>query len=210
MRARGAVPALVALLCAACAAPRFVDSQVAAGGYGARVGKVAVAPFVPDERHAADVEPDGPALVRSRVFEALDDLTGWEVVPPGEVERWLAREEVAVGDAEPSEVGDELRRAFGADAVLYGSVRRYLSREGGPRGAQRPASVWFELELRLPGGERLWHGSYRERQAAVSDNLLALPRAIGRGFRWVDASGLAREGALELVEDLAREQRTWR
>ena len=208
--ARAAAALLCGLWVLACAAPSPVVSQRSSAIRGVELKKVALAPFTSGSTHAADVETDGIALVRSRVFEALTELIDWELVPPEEIERWLEHEKLAADDADPSAVGLEAARAFAADAVLFGHVRRYRSRQGGPRGSLQPASVWFELELRLPDGRRLWSGSYREKQAAVSDNLLALPRAASRGFQWVDASRLAREGALELVGELAREQRVWK
>ena len=210
MTARLPALLLCALLGTACAVPSSVVSQRSAAGPGIEVRKVALAPFARGTLRAADVEQDGVDLIRSRVFEALAEFTDWELVPPEEIDRWLEREQISTDGSGASEIGPEAARAFAADAVLYGSVRRYRSRLGGPRGSRRPASVWFELELKLPDGTRLWRGTYREEQAAVSDNLLALPRAASRGFQWVDASRLALEGARELIGALAREQRAWK
>jgi hypothetical protein len=95
------------------------------------------------------------------------------------------------------------------DAVLFGVVHHYSSRLGGEHGATRPAYVWFDLELRTPNGARIWAGTYRENQTSLAEDLFSLPRAIQRGFVWLDAPALAAYGARELVASLAEERRRW-
>jgi hypothetical protein len=94
--------------------------------------------------------------------------------------------------------------------VLFGRVRRYRSRVGGERGVTRPAAVWFDLELRLPSGVRIWGGLYREEQKAVSEDLLSLGLAAQRGFSWLDAPELSEYGARELVAALVEDLGRWR
>jgi hypothetical protein len=176
---------------------------------GQTVNRIALAPLLvaPGARR---VEPDATEMVGSRLVEALAEQGELEYVAPDEVSRWLAQREVSPGSANPQQLGAELARAFGADAVLFGSVRIYSARVGGERGATRPAAVWFDLELRLPDGTRIWAGSFHEDQKSLSEDLLSLPRAAERGFEWLDASSLAAYGARELIGALAQERRGWR
>jgi hypothetical protein len=182
---------------------------------GVRVNTIAIVPFASApqvDRPGApvvDVEDGGIAIVSARVVEALSEVGDLAVTPPEETARWLEANGRALQDS-PARLGSELASAFGADAILYGRVRRYRSRIGSTRGASRPASVWFELELRLPDGVRIWAGSYDEQQEALSENLLSLPRAADRGFAWVDASRLSSDGARALVAALLEERRHWR
>ncbi len=208
--------ALLALALAACADrpdPLRVERGARPPG-GLAIDSIAIAPLrsAPqvDRPGAAvvDVEAGGVEMVGARLVGALAAVEGLEIVPPDETGRWLRANGLA--DAAPARLDAELARSFGADAVLHGRVRRYLSRIGGPRGAQRPAAVWFELELRLPDGTRLWRGSWDERQVAVSEDLFSLGRAIDRDFAWVEAPRLVGDGVRALVADLMGERRRWR
>lgn len=182
---------------------------------GVSVDTIAVAPFVAAawiERPGAqvtDVEAGGIEMVTARVLGALLAVEGLEVAPPEETARWLEANGYT-SEVDDARVEGELARSFGADAVLRGKVRRYLKRIGGERGAQRPAAVWFELELRLPDGTRLWRGSWDERQVAFSEDLFSTGRAIERGFAWVDAPRLVSDGVRALVADLLAERERWR
>ena len=182
---------------------------------GISVDTIAVAPFRPAaqvERPGArvsDVEEGGIDMVSARVLQALLAVEDLEVAPPEETGRWLQANGLGE-DAERAQIERELARSFGADAILHGRVRRYLSRIGGERGAKRPAAVWFELELRLPDGTRLWSGTWDERQVAVSEDLFSLGRAIERDFTWVNAPRLVADGARALIADLLAERQRWR
>jgi hypothetical protein len=173
------------------------------------VNRIALAPLVVAPS-ARQVEPDATEMIGSRLVEALAEQGEIEYVAPDEVSRWLSQRGMSPGNANPQQLGAELARAFGADAVLFGVVRTYSARVGGEHGATHPASVWFDLELRLPDGARIWAGSFHEDQKSLSEDLLSLPRAAERGFEWLDASSLAAYGARELVGALAQERRRWR
>jgi hypothetical protein len=201
-RAAGVVLAALCALAGGCA-PTSTTSEALGE---ARLERVAVAPFAMDA--AGRVEPDASALVRARVVEALAALEGLELVPPEESDRVL--EQAGLGGRGRAALGKELARAFGVDGVLHGRVRRYSSRVGGPRGAEQPAAVWFELELRSPDGTPLWRGAFQEEQQSLSENLLSLPRAIERGFQWVEAEELVQEGVQRLIGELDRERQKWK
>ena len=201
---------MAALLALACSTAVEHSALPAASDH--RVTRLAVVPLAFEPSSDTNALPEEKAKVASsvvtaRVAEALAEWAHLDVVPPGDVKLWLQGPRSAV---DPALLGDELRAAFGADAVLTGRVRRYVPRQGGSAGAARPASVRFELELRTPEGVLLWQGSYDETQSSVNEDLSSFQRASERGFRWVTAEALARYGARELMQGLGKVSASWR
>jgi hypothetical protein len=133
----------------------------------------------------------------------------FEVIPPAEVARVLSPSGTLVVKPLPTEIGPMLSHTFGVDAILYGHILRYSERQGGERGSQRPAAVWFELELRTPEGLVLWKGTYNETQQGLTDDLLSFRRAMQRRFRFVSADALAAYGARKLVRELSELGEPW-
>lgn len=169
--------------------------------------RLAVAPIDLDLPPSGD---RGPAdFLGARVFEDLVADSPFEVIPPGEVARVLRPGGTLVVKPVPAEVGPLLGRTFGIDAILYGHILRYSQRRGGERGSARPASVWFDLELRTPEGLVLWKGTYNETQQGLTDDLLSFRRAMQRRFRFVSADALAAYGAQKLVRELSELGKRW-
>jgi hypothetical protein len=158
---------------------------------------IALAPMAGDD--------EGSAVVTARVLAALEEHTGLQVKPPGDVQILLARE-----IADPKELAAEAGRSLGADALLAGRVERYRERVGGPRGAERGASVAFELRLLRRDGVMLWSGRYDELQVGLVEDMGAFGRAMSRNFRWVTAERLANYGAQELAQELGELEESWR
>lgn len=101
----------------------------------------------------------------------------------------------------PGTSGNRLRQAretasqLGYDAVLVSTVTRYAQRDGGNLSAGSPASVAFDYQLIAVGnGQTLCAGAFDETQKALSENLFSFAAAASRGFRWITAEELAREG----------------
>ncbi|HFQ89080.1 MAG TPA: hypothetical protein ENK27_03295 [Desulfobulbus sp.] len=81
------------------------------------------------------------------------------------------------------------------NAVLETTLWRYSERVGGEYTAKEPASVTFEYRLVETGkGRVLCQGRYDEVQKSVLENLYNLSKARERGFTWVTAEELMREG----------------
>jgi len=104
--------------------------------------------------------------------------------------------------------GDPLARAqalgkkTGNDVVLAPFVRRFLEREGNEYSASRPASVNLEFKLVASDtGEILWSGEYDETQEPLMRNLLKFSQSAQRGFKWVTAEELAREGMTSKLDE---------
>jgi len=81
------------------------------------------------------------------------------------------------------------------DAVLTCSVNRFIKRQGNKYSVDSPASVAFECQLiSVESGRALCYFSFDETQQPLSENLLDLPGAARRGFKWVTAEELMKDG----------------
>ena len=81
------------------------------------------------------------------------------------------------------------------NAVLETTLKRFKERVGGEYTAKEPASVAFDFRLiAMPDGAVLCSGSYDEVQKSVMENLYNFKSATKRGFTWVTAEELMREG----------------
>ena len=81
------------------------------------------------------------------------------------------------------------------NAVLETTLRRYKDRVGGKYTAKEPASVAIDYRLiAFPDGTVLCSGTFDEVQQSVMENLFNIKAATERGFTWVTAEQLMREG----------------
>ena len=88
-------------------------------------------------------------------------------------------------------VGRELK----SDAVVFSVVSRYRDRVGTQYAADAPSSVAFDSKLFLvESGRVLCSPEFNETQKPLTENVLKLGKAIDRGFTWVNAEQLLREG----------------
>lgn len=95
-----------------------------------------------------------------------------------------------------------LGKIFKADAILMGYVTKYSEREGREYGTMKPASVSFSLFLYSGiDGSLLWHGSYKETQQALTENLFNIGLYLKRGFKWLSADELANWGLKEVLKN---------
>lgn len=86
--------------------------------------------------------------------------------------------------------------------ALIFTLSRYQERVGDNYSAEDPASLAFEFKLINAGdGAVICSGSYDESQKSLTENILELPRAIKRGFKWLTVEQLAREVILERFDD---------
>jgi len=81
------------------------------------------------------------------------------------------------------------------NTVLETTLRRYKDRVGGQYTAKDPASVAFDFRLiAIPEGTVLCSGTFDEVQQSIMENLFNFKSATERGFTWVTAEQLMREG----------------
>ena len=86
----------------------------------------------------------------------------------------------------------------GCNAVLEATLSQYVERVGGPYGVKEPAAVTFTYKLYETGNGKVFcHGRFDEKQQAVMDNLLTLPKAKSRGLTWLTAEELLSDGLRE-------------
>jgi hypothetical protein len=84
------------------------------------------------------------------------------------------------------------------NTVLETTLRRYRDRVGGELTAQEPASVAFAYRLiAIPDGTVLCSGAFDEVQKSIMENLYNFKSATERGFSWVTAEQLLKEGLQE-------------
>ena len=81
------------------------------------------------------------------------------------------------------------------NAVLESSVSRFVERVGGRYSVESPASVAFAMRLiGIENGAILWSTKFNESQKSVMENILEFKKANTRGFVWITAEELMREG----------------
>lgn len=96
----------------------------------------------------------------------------------------------------------EIGKSVGAEAVMIWGLVRYRQRTGGDYGVQTPAAVGFEYRLiHTESGQTLCAASFEETQKSATDNLLAFSTVAKRGFKWVPAEVLLREGVNKKILD---------
>ena len=97
--------------------------------------------------------------------------------------------------ANQSDQAQFVGKALKAEAVMLWELQRYSERNGGDYAVQSPASLAFTYRLvHTESGQTLCAGSFDETQQSVSENLLSLKTIASRGFKWITAADLAREG----------------
>jgi len=95
-----------------------------------------------------------------------------------------------------------IAKSLKAEAVMLWGLQRYHQRGGGDYAVQSPASVAFDYRLiHTASGQTLCAGTFDETQQSVSDNLLSLRSLANRGFKWIPAVDLAREGVAKKIPE---------
>ncbi len=90
------------------------------------------------------------------------------------------------------------------NGILELALHRYRQRVGGSYTASEPASVTFSYTLLdVNSGTVLCRGRFDETQQSVMANLYNFSSAKKRGFTWITAEELAREGLQEKLGECA-------
>ncbi len=110
------------------------------------------------------------------------------------------RKESLMGDFN----GSELKRAqhvatqLGQQAVLITTLNRFVERDGKTSSVNQPASVAFTYQLiHVETGKMLCMGVFDETQQTLFSNIFSFSKAKKRGFKWISAEELIREGVDE-------------
>jgi hypothetical protein len=160
---------------------------------------IAVMPVQPamdyeGEVSAADAKQlqDGAHLLDNLLQEALQRQDNV---------RFIRQGQLGGGTGESKESLAEARRLAGqlsCNALMETTISRYSDRVGGEYSAEQPAAVSFAYRVyEVDQGRVLCQGRFDEKQQSVMENLLHFSKASGRGFTWITAEALLREGLKE-------------
>ncbi len=155
--------ALAAATTASCAArgPRYLDPNM---DFGA-VRTVAVMPFANLTR-----ENTAGERVRDVFSTALISTGALMVVPPGEVQRAISTQSVAIATAPSLEEVAKLGKVLKADAIITGTVREYGEvRSGSASGNVVSVSVQM---LDAASGKVIWSAASTRGGITMADRLL--------------------------------------
>lgn len=165
----------------------------------AQIGCIAVLPAVPLVREQAG-PMDDPQMQESllRGVEVMDKILSQELGGKKWI-RFVSKEHVASMQLAGGESFLELARKIGDDmgcnTVLENKMLGFKERDGGRYSVKSPAAVAFQMRLiDLKSGSVLWSAWFDEVQKSVMENLLELDKANKRGFVWITAEELMREG----------------
>ncbi|WP_456386646.1 hypothetical protein [Desulfolithobacter sp.] len=196
------VVALLALILvlAGCGAPKSVPTggDTLVSDYQIRC--ITVLPARKPQSPDKDMSPEAAAEM-ARGVSVLDQLLREHLAGCCDV-RFVSGHQLA-GLGEGLEAGEqalvsEAGKRFGCNAVLEVFLERYQERVGGEYAVQQPASVAFSYRLvGVDSGEVLCRGTFDEVQQSVAENIFAFGKARQRGFTWVTAGELLREGLRE-------------
>ncbi|WP_457573986.1 hypothetical protein [Desulfolithobacter sp.] len=194
------VLAALVLVLSGCGAPKNVSTggDTLIANYPVRCITVLPVrnPLNPDE----DISPEAAAAM-ARGIPVLDRLLQEQLAGRGDVRFVSGRQLAGLGEElTPGGQGlvREAGKRFGCNAVLEVVLERYKERIGGEYAVEQPASVAFSYRLiGVDSGVVLCRGTVDEAQQSVAENIFAFGKARKRGFTWVTAEELLREGLQE-------------
>jgi len=89
-----------------------------------------------------------------------------------------------------------------ADAVLLYTLQRFTEREGAEYSIISPASVSFDYKLiQAETGQILCSGIFNETQQPLLADMFQFLKKAKRGFKWLSAEELARDGFQQKIAD---------
>jgi hypothetical protein len=92
--------------------------------------------------------------------------------------------------------------AANVDYLIVPQIIQIHEREGSEIGVTRPAEILMDIYLvDVKNATLVARSNYEERQVGLMENLLTLPKFLGRGGVWVTAADLAKEGMFKAVQE---------
>jgi len=87
--------------------------------------------------------------------------------------------------------------------VLVGLLYRYRERRGYDYSVEKPASIYFEVQMyRCRDGVLLWRGVFDKTQTSLMEDVLEVKSFIKERGRWVRVKELAQEGVEQILSRL--------
>ena len=147
-------------------------------------------------------DPDTPErIIQDLLWERLAESKRFDLVSPDRVGGIF--EQVTTTSFKNTlpeairKVGAELE----ADGVIIGYVYRFRDRRGFDYSVEKPASVFFEIQLfRSRDGVLVWRGTFDKAQTSLMENMYRASYFFKERGRWITAKELAKEG----VEDILK------
>ncbi len=169
------------------------------------INKIVVVPMFTDPQVVGGVPAERSRFLTSELFQELNNrIKGKTIVALGS-----STDEFMTLKEENPELGYlnlaiEVGKNLNSDSVLIGNISTFREREGGELGINAPASVAFGVQLINPNtGERLWEAYYAETQETLLQNVTKIGKFFKRKGKWVTANQLAKEGVVDVVDNLA-------
>lgn len=170
-----------------------------------QINKIAVVPMLAGPGLQGAIPEERSRFLTSELYQELTNrIKGRTIVALGS----STDEFVELSKVNPElgylNLAMEVGKNLNSDSVLIGKISTFMEREGGELGTSAPASVAFGVQLIDPRtGERFWEAYYAETQETLLQNVTKIGKFFKRKGRWVTANQLAKEGVIEVVDDLA-------
>lgn len=133
---------------------------------------------------------EGSVFLDSVLLEELGDRSEFKVLSENQLDAMLSNP----WRGKTRQLKD-LGQATGCGAVLEINISRYRHRVGGQMSAETPASVAFSMQLLgVKTGTVLWSTSFDETQKPLFEDIFSFSTAEKRGFKWLSAQELCRDG----------------
>jgi len=191
---------LVGVLIISGGCSRKQEAPVKAKAQQISLSCIGVMPVVSGVDQEAGISPADAKSLKEGV-RVLDSLLQRQLSGRDDV-RYVTRSQLQA--IESSGVESSLARSrnvgdfLSCNGVLEVKLWRYKDRVGGQYTAKDPASVSFTYRLlEVNSGTVLCQGRYDEVQQSVLENLYDFSSARKRGFTWVTAEELLREGVAQ-------------
>jgi len=161
-----------------------------------KAGKNTVAATMPALALQSKNEPETPERIIQDLFSAgIAAGNRFDLISPdragGTFEQVTQTSFKTTLSEAVQKVGSELE----ADGVVVGYVYRFQERQGYDYAAEKPASVFFEIQLfRSRDGIMVWKGIYDMTQTSLMENMFRALYFFKDHGKWITAKELAKEG----------------
>jgi len=169
------------------------------------IDKIVVVPLFTNPEARTEVPAERSRFLTSELYQELNNrIKGITIVALG-----TSTDEFIELKQQNPELGYvnlaiEVGKNLNSDSVLIGNISVFREREGGELGTTSPASVAFGVQLVNPNnGEKLWEAYYAETQETLLQDVTRIGKFFKRRGRWITANQLAKEGVVEVIDNLA-------
>lgn len=164
------------------------------------IKKIALVPFSSDTEIPLDKE-----RYMTDIFynELISKVLKVNIIPLESSASEFTRLQAEYPELPDRELAVKVANNLGAQGVLIGRIVAYSEREGGELGVSSPASIAFSVDLlNTANGEKIWENYFAETQRPLFENVIEVGKFFKRRGRWISADELAKEGVIEVVDEL--------